>query len=92
MPETIPIDEIEEWQRGSHPIMKKGARHGEVESDVQKPIVILSIDSQGLRSIARVQKGYTCANDNLSQPGTVVYVAEAAECFASAQVEYNVRL
>ncbi|KAM0512589.1 hypothetical protein ACHAPE_008766 [Trichoderma viride] len=95
MPKMIPIEEIEEWHRGSHPVMNKGARHGEVESDVQKPIIILSIDSQGLRSITRVQKGYTTsytnANDNLSQSDTVVYVVEAAECFASAQVEYNVR-
>ncbi|KAL6911129.1 hypothetical protein GGI43DRAFT_379061 [Trichoderma evansii] len=88
-PETIPINEIEEWHRGSHPTMIKDARHDEVESDVQKPIIILSIDSQGLQSIKRVQKGYTNANDNLPQPGTVVYVAEAAECFASAHVEYN---
>lgn len=95
MPKMIPIEEIGEWQRGSHPVMNKGARHGQVESDVQKPIIILSIDSQGLRSITRVQKGdttsYTNANDNLSQSDTVVYVVEAAECFASAQVEYNVR-
>ncbi|PON20766.1 hypothetical protein TGAM01_v210367 [Trichoderma gamsii] len=93
MPKTIPIEEIEEWHRGSHPVMNKGARHGEVESDVQKPIIILSIDFQGLRSITRVQKGdttsYTNANDNLLQSDTVVYVVEAAECFASAQVEYN---
>lgn len=91
-PAVISIDEIEEWQRGSHPVMKKGARHGEVESDVQKPIIILCIDSQGLRSITRVQEGDANANDNnLSQSDTVVYVAEAAECFASAQLEYNVR-
>lgn len=92
-PKTIPIEEIEEWHRGSHPVMNKGARHGEVESDVQKPIIILSIDSQGLRSITRVQKGYSTsypnANDGLSQSDTVAYVVEAAECFASAQVEYN---
>lgn len=91
----IPIEEIEEWHRGSHPVMTKGARHGEVESDVQKPIIILSIDSQGLRSITRVQKGHTTSHtntyDNLCQSDTVVYVVETAECFASAQVEYNVR-
>lgn len=88
----IPIDAVEEWQRGSHPIMSKGARHGEVESDAQKPIIIvLSIDSHGLRSIKRVPKGYTDADSKPSQPDTVVYVAEAAECFASAYVEYNVR-
>ncbi|UKZ87605.1 uncharacterized protein TrAFT101_003391 [Trichoderma asperellum] len=89
-PEMIPIDAVEEWQRGSHPIMSKGARHGEVESDAQKPIIIvLSIDSHGLRSIKRVPKGYTDADSKPSQPDTVVYVAEAAECFASAYVEYN---
>ncbi|KAL7927399.1 hypothetical protein ACQKWADRAFT_276567 [Trichoderma austrokoningii] len=92
-PKTIPIREIEEWQRGSHPVMmmmSKGARQGQVESDVQKPIIILCIDSQGLRSITRVQKGYystdtttTSAND------TALYVVEAAECFASTQVEYS---
>lgn len=90
--EIIPIHEVEEWHRGSHPTMIKDARHDEVGSDVQKPIIILSIDSQGLRSLKRVQKGYTNANDSLPQSGTVVYVAEAAECFASAHVEYNVRL
>ncbi|KAK1250637.1 hypothetical protein MKX08_010640 [Trichoderma sp. CBMAI-0020] len=93
MTKMIPIEEIEEWHRGSHPVVNKGARHGEVESDVQKPIIILSIDSQGLRSITRVQKdyasSYTNANDNLSQTDTVAYVVEAAECLASAQVEYN---
>ncbi|KAL7895785.1 hypothetical protein HDV63DRAFT_401081 [Trichoderma sp. SZMC 28014] len=86
-PKLIPIEEIEEWHRGSHPVMTKGARHGEVESDVQKPIIILSIDSQGLRSITRVQKAN--AYDSLRQSDTVVYVVETAECFASAQVEYN---
>jgi hypothetical protein len=94
-PKMIPIAEIQEWQRGSHPVMNKGARHGEVESDVQKPIIILCIDSQGLRSITRVQKDYAshtnAYDNNLSQSDTAVYVVEPAECFASAQLEYNVR-
>lgn len=88
-PKTIPVHEIEQWQRGSHPVVRKGARHGQVESDVQKPIVILCIDAQGLRSLTRVHDGYHTSTGTSADD--VLYVVEAAECFASAQLEYSVR-
>ncbi|KAL6790186.1 hypothetical protein GGI42DRAFT_365683 [Trichoderma sp. SZMC 28013] len=82
----IPIDKIEGWQRGTHPIINEIAESQRDESG-EETLILLSIDSQGLRNLKRLQKGDT--NNYPSQSGSTVYVLEAAACFSSVQLEYN---
>ncbi|KAL7953915.1 hypothetical protein V8C34DRAFT_295674 [Trichoderma compactum] len=82
---TIPVIEIEEWQRGAHPIMNEMAAPNKAESD--KRIILLSIDSKGLQCIKRLRMDETDSYSPQSYPA--VYVVEEAECFSSVQVEYN---
>lgn len=87
-PLAIPVNEIEEWHRGTRPTIHMQAGTNEPKSDINKYLMRLSIDSQGLRSIERVKP--SSVNSDLPESSSTLYIVETAECFSTAILEYKV--
>lgn len=77
---SIPVTNITAWDRGSQPVEKDSS---------DKPIIRLTIDSQGLRCIERLTESPSWSS---TRSDDLMYVVEAAERFSGVVVEFEVSL